>query len=70
MAARAFSGDDASSTTAAANIDPVPAKISARPTPYRPMPQITIPVTVMIARKRFGEALIERQLLGCQRLLR
>ena len=70
MAARALSGDDTSSTTAAASIDPVPAKISAHADGRDwPNPPITIPVNGDDGQEQVVEALIERQLLGGLRLL-
>ncbi len=69
MAARALSGDDTSSTTAAASIDPVPAKMSAH------ADGVIAESTDHDANHRDDgqeqvvEALVERQLLGGLRLL-
>jgi diguanylate cyclase (GGDEF)-like protein len=51
-AERALSGDDASSTTAAANIEPTPAKTRAAPTGIPPEIMNPTPTTVTSARKR------------------
>ena len=51
-AERALSGDDASSTTAAANIEPTPAKTRAAPTGVPPEIMNPTPTTVTSARKR------------------
>src|SRR5580693_5744825 len=51
-AARALSGDDTSSTTAAAAIDPTPAKMSAAPTALCPMATAAMPMLLTIARNR------------------
>ena len=48
-AARALSGDEATSTSAAAAIDPMPARIRAVPTPVWPRTTATIPMPVTIA---------------------
>jgi diguanylate cyclase (GGDEF)-like protein len=51
-AERALSGDDTRSTTAAASIDPTPAKTRAAPTGIPPEIVNPIPIPVTIARKR------------------
>ena len=51
-AERALSGDDASSTTAAASIEPTPAKTKAAPTGVPPEIMNPTPTPVTIARKR------------------
>jgi len=51
-AERALSGDDASSTAAAANIEPTPAKTRAAPTGVPPEIMNPTPTTVTSARKR------------------
>src|SRR3954452_943213 len=51
-AARALSGDDVSSTTAAASIDPAPANTSATPTALDPVNTPSTPTTVTIARNK------------------
>ena len=51
-AERALSGDDASSTAAAANIEPTPAKTRAAPTGIPPEIMNPTPTTVTSARKR------------------
>ena len=69
MAARALSGDDRSSTTAAASIDPLPAKIRASADTASTGPADHDAGERDDGQEQVVEALVESQLLGRQRLL-